>query len=262
MAPPELKDGKMPVFWYHLGGVIMNFLTAGLFLALYFIPGRVPFFSDFCLAMAFVGILYAVMNGIPIHTTLIDNDGYNAYALSKDKKAMRAMWVQLKVNELNSVGVRLKDMPDELFEVPKIEDMNNSMVAAVGVFAANRLMDEHRFDEAEVLMKQILNADTAVAGIYRNMMTCDRVYIELTGENRKEKVEELYTQELVQFMKQMNRFPTIVRTQYVYELLGRKDPEKAAEYKKLFEQISGTYPYRTDIQSERELMELAEKKVL
>ena len=262
MSPPELKDGKIPVFWYNMGGALMNLLTSSLFLALHFVFENINLLSGFLMELAIVGFLTALMNGIPIHTELIDNDGYNALSLSKDKKAMRALWVQLKVNDWNTRGVRLKDMPAELFEIPAIEDMKNSMVGTIGVFAANRMMDEHRFEEAEELMQRILEADTGIAGVYRNLMMCDRIYIELTGENRKEVIEAMYTKELQNFMKQMKKFPTILRTQYVYELLGENNTEEAEKYKKMFEEVSRTYPYQTDICSERELMELAEKKTM
>ena len=45
-------------------------------------------------------------------------------------------------------------------------------------------------------------------------------------------------------------------------LLVLKDVDKAEKIKMLFEKVALTYPYPQDIQSERELMEIAEKKAV
>ena len=53
------------------------------------------------------------------------------------------------------------------------------MTATMGVFVCGRLMDEMRFEEADALMKQLLEADTAIVDLHRNMMLCDRIYCNL-----------------------------------------------------------------------------------
>lgn len=51
-----------------------------------------------------------MMNGIPMRMGTVDNDGYNAFALSKNKEAVEAFWVQLKVAELaNEVVILVGD---------------------------------------------------------------------------------------------------------------------------------------------------------
>ena len=66
--------------------------------------------------------------------------------------------------------------------------------------------------------------------------------------------------EKIIFMKQMKNFPSVLRTEYIYALLYREDAALAEKYKAKFEKVAKTYPYQTDIQSERALMELAEKQ--
>ena len=82
----------------------------------------------------------------------------------------------MKINENVSKGVRLKDMPEEWFILPHAEQMQNSMIASLAVFAANRLVDQKRFDEAEELMAKIINEDNATIMFYKQMLTCDRIY--------------------------------------------------------------------------------------
>ena len=61
-------------------------------------------------------------------------------------------------------------------------------------------------------------------------------------------------------MKSMKTYPSVLRTQYVYALLARKDLAEAAKIKEKFEQCAKTYPYTSEIQSERELIEIAEQE--
>lgn len=258
MAPPDLVDGKIPVVLYNLGGSLMNIITGLVFVGLYAVSANVPFLSNAMLSLAVVGFVFALLNGVPMRMGTVDNDGYNAFSLTRSRNACRAFWVQLKVNEQIAGGIRLKDMPDEWFEVPSDEEMKNSMVAVMGVFACSRLMDAHRFGEADELMAHLLAIESGIVGLHRSLMICDRMYLELIGENRREVLEEMLTKEQRKFMKSMKNYPSVLRTEYVYALLSEKDRQKADEVRARFEKCALTYPYPNDVQSERELMEIAE----
>lgn len=258
MVPPEMKNGKIPVILYNLGGCIMNLIVSAVFLGVYLIVDSGSILSILSLVMALIGVVIALMNGIPMRMGTVDNDGYNALSLGKSKDAMYALWLQLKVNEQISKGSRLKDMPDEWFAVPSDEAMHNSMVAAQGVFVTNRLMDQQRFVEADQLMAHLLEIESGIIGLHRNLIICDRIYCELIRENRKEVLARMLTKEQIKFMKAMKKFPSVVRTEYAYALLAEKDKTKASSILTLFEKIAKTYPYPSDIQSERELIGIAD----
>lgn len=258
MVPPQMQDGKIPVILYNLGGCIMNLVASAVSLVICLLIPKGTLISFSCLMMSLIGVVIALMNGIPLRLGTVDNDGYNALSLGKNPDAMRAFWLQLKVNEQSAKGIRLKDMPDEWFAVPNDEAMRNSMVAAQGVFAANRLMDQQRFEEADRLLTHLLEIDSGIVGLHRNLMICDRMYCELIRDNRKEILEEIRTKEQVKFMKAMGKYPAVVRTEYVYALLALKDMAKAKAAGALFEKVAKTYPYPSEIQSERELMEIAD----
>ena len=59
-------------------------------------------------------------------------------------------------------------------------------------------------------------------------------------------------------MKSMKKFPSVLRTWYAYALLAERDGEKARKIKDQFEKCAKSYPYPSDIASERELMERVE----
>ncbi len=259
MIPPDMVDGKLPYVLYNLGGSAMNVIVSSVLFVLYFAGNRSSVLSIMFLLAACVGIGIALMNGIPMRMGPVDNDGYNAISLGKNPEALRSFWIQMKVNQHVSMGVRLKDMPDEWFEIPLDEQMNNSMVATIAVLACNRLMDQHHFAEADKMMGHFLDVDSTMIGIHRNLLICDRMYCEMIGQNRRDVLDGFYSKALKKFMKSMKTFPGVIRTEYVYALLANRDEAKASEAMERFEKCAKKYPYPGDIQSERELMQIASK---
>lgn len=258
MAPPELVDGRLPYVLYNLGGSLMNVLFSLLCLLILLVSSSV--FLDTVMGMfAIFGFAFALINGIPMRLGTIDNDGYNALSLGKDPAALRAFWIQMKISEQTSLGVRLKDMSAEWFEIPADEAMGNSMVGALGVFAANRLMDAQNFSAADKLMAHLLGLESGIVGLYKSLMICDRIYCELIGQNRPEAVTGMLKKEQIKFMKSMKTYPSVLRTEYALALLSEQDEKKAQHILAQFEKCSRTHPYPNDIQSERELMQIAEQ---
>ena len=109
-------------------------------------------------------------------------------------------------------------------------------------------------------MAHLLEIDSGIVGLHRDLLMCDRVYMELIRENRREVIENMLTKEQKKFMKSMKRFPTVLRTQYALALLFERDAAKAETIKNEFEKVAKTYPYSQDIESERELIEIAKRK--
>lgn len=261
MAPPEPVDGKIPVVLYNLGGVLMNIITGFAFLGMCFALSSIPLLLVVMLLFALIGFVLAIMNGVPMRMGTLNNDGYNTLELVRNKSALRAFWVQLKVSEMEAEGIRLKDMPDAWFSIPSDEQMKNSMIAATGVFVCNRLMDAQRFEEVDKLMNHFLEINSGIVGLHRNLMICDRMYVEIITNNCREAVDAMFSKEQKKFMKLMKDYPSVMRTEYAYALLCEKDKIKADNVKNRFEKYSKIYPYSGDMQSERELMKIAEEKV-
>lgn len=260
MIPPDMKDGKIPSTLYNFGGVIANAIIGVVFFILFLIFLNVKLLALVMLIFSITNITFAMTNGIPMSASGVDNDARNAIAIKENPAAMRAFWIQMKINENVSKGARLKDMPEEWFALPSEEQMQNSMIASLAVFAANRLVDQKRFDEAEELMAKIINEDNATIMFYKQMLTCDRIYIELIGECRSEVIENMLDTNQKYFMKAMKKFPSVIRTQYAYELLLKRDAETANIQMEQFESISKKYPHQSEIEAERELIDIIIKK--
>lgn len=257
MSPPDLVDGKMPVVLYNLGGCIFNLLVAGIFAVVGYCTREIDILYVFSACMVILGIVYAASNGIPMKVGPINNDGGNAFSVGKNSAAIRALWLQLKMNEMQSKGLRLKDMPESWFEVPTDEELKNELVAAIAVFHANWLMDQLRLEEACEYIETLLAKESAICGLYRSLLNCDRIYCELVVKKNTSEAIYLHNKEYQKFVKSMKNFPSIIRTEYVYALLAEKDEEKAAEWLNRFEKVAKTHPYPNDIVGERELIERA-----
>lgn len=269
MEPPEnalLSGSDYPVILYNMGGSLMNLFTGILALigslmlnGSHSIPGL------FLLMTAVIGLLYAFVNGVPLQTNLINNDGYNAVSLSKNPASRRAFAIQLHLNSLLAGGMRLKNMPEQYFSVPDDRQMTDSMVCTVGVLCCNRLLDEHRFEEAGRLISHILEIDSQIVGLNRSLLICDLLYCKIIagdGYNSEIKadLERLLTKQQRKFMKAMKKFPSVLRTEYAYTYLVKRDRSTAEAIKDRFEKIAKKYPYPSDIQSERELINLVSER--
>ena len=260
MAPPDLKDGKLPVLLYNFGGAIMNLLFSALFFGLSFLASSNFLLSVLLRITAVMGTAMALINGIPMQVGPINNDGKNAFSLMKDKEAVRAFWIQLKVNEELAKGVSLKEMPSEWFEVPDEKGMKDGLIAVLGVLAENRLMDERKFAEAKALASRLLSEGSGIVGLHRCLLACDLMYIEAIGENRKDVISGLLTKEQQKLMKSMKTALSVLRTAYALDLLYREDEALAEKTGKKIEKVAAKYPYPVELKGERELMDIAKKR--
>lgn len=258
MIPPDMVEGKFPFVLYNLGGSLLNIVSGLLFLGLAALCQNITYLAAFLLLAGIIGFAFALINGIPLRLGIVDNDGRNALSLRKSSEAARSFWLQLNMNGQIARGMRLKDMPNEWFYVPSDDEMKNSMTAAMGAVYCSLLMDTHSFEEAYQLMDRWLEMDSAIVELRRNLMNCDRIYCELIGKNREEQLAGMLNKRLKKFMKFMQNFPSVLRTEYAYALLAEKDTGKAEKIKTAFEKRTQTYPYQSEIESERELMNIVE----
>lgn len=256
MIPPKSENGKIPVILYNLGGALANIITVFIFIIFHIIVNDKVILAYIFDTLALFGIYFAALNGIPMKMGIIDNDGFNAISLSKDKSAQKAFLIQLKINEALSNNKRLKEMPAEWFEIDKNANLNNSLIAAILVLSCNRLLDEHEFKKANKKMATILKKETAIVGLHYNLLICDRIYCCLLENNVKE-VKKLYNEATKSFMTSMKNYPSIIRTNYALSLLLDKDQTKANTYLKKFQKCAKTHPYPSDIISEKELISIA-----
>lgn len=257
MGPPDLVDGRIPYRLYNLGGALANALVALVAAALAFaLPqGLAAIFFAF---LAFIGLLFALTNGLPLTVGGVNNDGKNLRSASESPDALRAFWAILKVGEAQAEDVRVKDMPADWFAVPDdLERLRNPLVASVAVLACNRLLDEGRAPEAAGAIRDLLERETGMLGLHRSLLKVDLAYCELIGENRAAEVERALDADARKLMKAMKSFPAVMRTRFAQALLADRDEEAARRIREEFDRMAARYPYPSEIEGERELMDAA-----
>lgn len=260
MAPPETDTPEnVPFVLYNLGGALMNLIASALFILLYIICKDVPYLSSFFLLLALGGALFAITNGLPRKNATVCNDGANIEAIKSSPAARRAFWMQLKVNAEGARGVRLRDMPDSWFIPPKNEELCEQITCAASVIAVDRLMDLKDFEKACEVARPLLSDGVPVLGLHRALIVCNLIYIALL-EHRFSDCDALMTKEQKKLMELLKDLPPVIRTQYAYSLLCKKDTEESDRILAQFEKCAKSYPYSVDIESERELIDLAKDR--
>ena len=107
---------------------------------------------------------------------------------------------------------------------------------------------------------RLLARPGAMAGLHRQLLACDRIYLELLDQNRDSVLKSLDSPDMARFMKAMKAFPSVLRTRYAQALLKDGDPEKAQVIKAQFDREARRYPYPADIMAEQGLMVRAEAR--
>lgn len=257
MTPPDWTEKGVPFLLYNLGGVLANLLLAGISaVAAYLTQGaaHVLFMESVLL-----GLFFAVTNGLPIPGGVVNNDGGNILSLYRSREAQRAFWVQMKVNEQISRGLRLRDMPEEWFALPPQEQMDNPLICTVAVFSANRRMDELKLSAAEREIGALLARKKGLIPLYRALLTLDGACCELIAGHPGVMTAALKEKSVQQVMQSMKTYPSVLRTKYIVALLEERNEEKAAAALKEFDCCAPRHPNPQEIESERELISLAQE---
>ncbi len=257
MGPPDIADGKMPFAIYNLGGCFLNLISAALFFALCPISPN-TYFGLFCTVMGIWGIATALQNGIPFYLPSISNDGSNTLAIAKNKTALRAFWLTMKINEALTDNVRIGELPAEWFELEKDDDISNHLASSLLISRCDRFIDLHRFTEARDELKRILDdGKVAVPGLLRNLLINNLISCILLVGGDPSEYESYKTKEYTKMSKALATNISMIRTNYICALLADNDSAAAEKALDAFRKLEKTYPYPCDYQTESELIEAA-----
>ncbi len=259
MTPPPYDNGNFPYKLYNAGGVLMNLITVPVFVLLFIGTRRLPVLPTLFAESAVFGLSFALVNGIPMQTKEIANDGYNMLHLGDSLSARRSFWTSLKATEVLLNGARVKDVPEEFFFLPSDEELKDPLSCSAAAVMEVKMLDEHRFEEANALCVHLLEGGFNLAGIHRNQLLCDRITTDLLLQNGRTTPESLSDEEMVPLLKKPTQSPTAMRTRYLVSLLVDRDPAAAEKVRAEFEKIAASYPSKGEMEGERELMHLADE---
>jgi hypothetical protein len=260
MPPKPDNDYRYPFTMYNLGGVLANLTISLLCILISILLPMNYYVNMFFMIMFILGIFFTLMNGIPMRIGGIANDGFNLQSIKNEGEARRAFWLILMTNALISEGNRLRDMPSEWFEFDKSINLNNTMLCSIGVLRCSYLEDLKLFDQARELCEFLVTHSDGILTMQKNELRCELMFYEIIGLCREEEVEKIYSNDLKKYIKITSSYISRRRLLYAYELLVKNDPLKAGKQLEAFEKISKTFPYKSEIESERERLSLIKEK--
>ena len=253
MEPPKRNPEEMPVFLYNTGGLFVNlFLSIISGLIAYYTSGLVFLMS---ISFSLMNTIAMILNGIPF--SQIGNDGANTIILCRNKKARAAFYNTLKVVELTSKEVNLRDMPKELFEYNKEDTLDNPIITSQAVNYFNYLLNTEQYQQAMEMADYILDNASSINQIHETLLQAERMYISAVINRDMDMAESIYKKNKKSF-KVFSKFISIQRCLYAYYSLVNIDEKKRDQYKKQFLKTVKTYPYKVDAQNEQRLFDLVE----
>jgi hypothetical protein len=167
----------------------------------------------------------------------------------------------LRVQAQLGEGKRLRNMPAGWFLLPAELDLSDVMVAAAVNAHIAWLIDCGEYERARAFSES-LSADEMgkMLELYQNEIMSERLFLELIGECREDKIKHFQTESLRKHIELMLSHVSKQRLLYAIAKLAERDDAKAEGIRKDFDRACATYPYTGDLESERELMALVDSR--
>lgn len=250
MMPPKVKDGKFPFIMYNYGGGLMNLIVAGVGILLTILMEGMPIFiSAILILMSAGGIFAGITNLVPLKIG-VSNDGYNVISMLKDENARRGFYVLLRVNGLQSQGMRMKDMDLEAFKINEGSDLTNPLNTSLKLLEYNWYLDNLDFESARQCMEDFVPWMDKIIPLFRYEIKCERMFLELIGSCNKEVIDSIYDKELRKYLKACKFMLGKKRVMMAYEFFYNNNNEKALNYYEDTIKLSKKYPVKGDADME------------
>lgn len=262
MMPPALKDGKYPFVIYNFGGVIMNLIISitGI-LVVIFVQGIIFPLDAILVLVSAAGIVAALTNGIPMKIGGIPNDAYNVLSMLKDEEARNGFYLQLRVNGLQSLGTRIKEMPLEMFKLKENSDLCNPMNTAARLIEYTWYLDNMDLESAKQCIDSFIPYFDKLIRLFRNEINCERIFLELVGNCDKTLIDDLYDKDLKRYIKSAKYMISKKRLLMAYEGFYNEDKSKALKYYEDTKQLAKKYPVKGDADMELMIVEWIKEKL-
>ena len=189
LAPPDKPLEEIDTRWYNAGGVLANVITAVLAIVLMYTVDMPLWMHALMFLMAFIGVSFALLNGIPMKVGGVANDGLNLFQMEKDRPAKLSFCNILDVNARCQEGEPYAEMPEHLFALPDPFDWENSMHVAAVLLSVTRMMAFHQWEDAYQLLTEAHDNKDNYMRLYQleieNMMTQVCIFTGRDDEARK-----------------------------------------------------------------------------
>ena len=254
LSPPEVAAERVPTIWSNRGGVVANLLLLAVAVALLWVVdgalGRV-----FLVELILVDGILLLLNGVPLRLGGMSNDASNVIMLRRNLTAKRSLVAQLRSNALIQQGVRPKDMPDEIFDLPQAVDYSNPLEIAIPLMQASRLLDMGETEAAYERFSELMAHRDEILGLYVKEIACELAFAAmLTG--RFEQARELLDKELMAYIEAYRRvMSSKERLLCAKALFLDSDRDEAIRIYSALRDRRGEYLLQGEVASDMALME-------
>ena len=254
MTPPDCPIEEFKFVWYNLGGVLFNLLFSVIALILWWNVVENEFACIFLMLFALFGVLFALMNGVPMKM-FVSNDGMNTKRLRSNIEARRIFANSLRVNALVQDGVRPKDMPEDFFKLDDKIDFKDYFVMQQYHFVVALYLDKQQYDDAYRMYDEIVAHKGEVLELFYVEAVCELIYLSLL-KGEKEKATELLDKKMEMYIAQYGKvMSSKLRLQCAITLLKDDDEAKALDiYHELYNRRND-YVMQGEVLMDLELME-------
>lgn len=259
LMPPNKKEGEFPFLLYNLGGIIGNIIWSGLSLILLILLPEYTWLSIILLTNSVIGILMALFNSIALKSDIL-NDGMNIYILLKDRYTRDVFWLLLYLNAFLTKGERLRDLSEKWFDLPIHADTANPLVSNILLFRVEYFMDKMDFKKAKTECQFILENERDLPRIQKMELSSQLLFLEIIDECRMDKIQQIFTKDLKQYIDETKNTIFQRRLLYAYELLVNQDKRNADEELDEFKKLSRNYPVPSEVEREREIIKVIQSK--
>ena len=261
MMPPQKPIDDIPTVLYNLGGVLFNIIFSIIGIIIFILTTSASVASC-SIIFAMIGILLALINGIPMKVGGVSNDGNNVLYLNKDTKAKEAFVYQLITNALVQDGTRPAELPDEYLSFDTDFDYKDPLAVNWLILSASVLIDRQEYDRAYTLLDHAMQHSKEIMQLFVYEIACELVFTALiTGHI--EQAKELYNKDLARYIEQhKNVMSAKQRISCAIALYIDKDAEKAQQIYREVCDRRDSYLMQGEVKMDLALMEkiLTDKK--
>ena len=256
MCPPDRASEKTPFVAYFLGGCFCNLLVGGICLAAYgFLPHHGgPLLSTLFLCIAIAGVLFALLNGIPLYIGGVANDGMNVHRMLHSADVRQAVFHQTRLAVLLSEGQPLTDFPDSLFQLPSQEpDFSDQNIATLKMMEYSIRLYQGKYAKAVAILVDLYRAQESLPMFIRQELSGELLFYYAYIRRDRQRARQLFTSDLEEYLENQ---PTLEKKRILasYLLFVEKDKEQGEKMLQEAWRAANYSLYPAVVEAEKEML--------
>jgi len=168
------------------------------------------------------------MNGLPLKSAGLNNDGSNIMELWKHPEKRTDMAHQLLIVAETSKGKRAIEMPEEWFPNPAITDFKDLITITTKNNYICWLEDNLRFEEALEETEKVMEHEAEIPQLIRFELGSDWLLLELALHNRPLQIERINTKQQWAYLQSAGKYSAQKQaTFFAWQLIHENNPADA-----------------------------------